>query len=203
MPIDFSEKIDEVDSISFEDFQKNYFIPQRPLKIKNLMKDSPAMNKWSIDFFKEKLGHIDVGVFDDGIEILDRPNNIPIDKMNFGQYLDLIRNGPTDKRLFAFNIYKGDSELKKDIVIPKIANKVLTVDSKIGSVDHKIVLMENQIKISTKLLENKLERSNELIEEKINILIQVLFPSILFLTNLSKPINFCKRGLFDGFYISF
>ncbi len=125
MPIDFSEKIDEVDSISFEDFQKNYFIPQRPLKIKNLMKDSPAMNKWSIDFFKEKLGHIDVGVFDDGIEILDRPNNIPIDKMNFGQYLDLIRNGPTDKRLFAFNIYKGDSELKKDIVIPKIANKVL------------------------------------------------------------------------------
>lgn len=125
MPIDFSEKIDEVDSISFEDFQKNYFIPQRPVKIKNLMKDSPAINKWSIDFFKEKLGNIEVGVFDDGVEILDRPNNIPIDKMNFGKYLDLIGKGPTDKRLFAFNVYKGNPELKKDIVIPKIANKVL------------------------------------------------------------------------------
>ena len=38
MPIDFSEKIDEVDEISFEEFQEKYFIPQKPVKLRGFLK---------------------------------------------------------------------------------------------------------------------------------------------------------------------
>ena len=68
-------------------------------------------------------------MFDDGVEILDRPNNIPIDKMKFGDYLDLIASGPTKIRLFAFNIFKADSSLKKDLIVPKLVNKVLPINN--------------------------------------------------------------------------
>lgn len=125
MPIDFSEKVDEVDEISFEEFQEKYFIPQKPVKIKKLMQESPAYSKWDFDFFKDKLGHVKVGVFDDGVDILDRPNNIPRDHMSFGEYIDLIHQGPCSIRLFAFNIFKAAPELKKDIIIPSIARKVV------------------------------------------------------------------------------
>jgi hypothetical protein len=129
MPIDFSEKIDEVDEISFEEFQEKYFIPQKPVKLKKFLKDSPALNKWNLEFFKERMGNVEVGVFDDGVEILDRPNNIPIDKMKFGDYLDLIASGPTKIRLFAFNIFKADPSLKKDLIVPKLVNKVLPINN--------------------------------------------------------------------------
>ena len=129
MPIDFSEKIDEVDEISYEEFQEKYFIPQKPVKLKKFLKDSPALEKWNINYFKDKLGNIEVGVFDDGLKILDRPNNIPINKMKFGDYLDLIGSGPTKIRLFAFNIFKADPKLKKDLIVPQLVNKVLPINN--------------------------------------------------------------------------
>lgn len=125
MPIDFSQEIDVVENISISDFQEKYFKPQIPVKIKNFMHESPALKKWTIPFFKERIGHVKVGVFNDGVDILDRPNNIAVEHMKFGEYLDLISAGPTDKRLFAFNMYKADSSLKDDIVIPKYTKRVL------------------------------------------------------------------------------
>lgn len=125
MALDYSKEIDVVEDISARDFHEKYYKPQIPVKIKGLLKDSPAYKKWNIDFFKECAGDYKVGVFDDGEDILDRPNNIATEHMMFGEYLDLINSGPTSKRLFLFDIVKANKSLKKDIVLPKQVKRIL------------------------------------------------------------------------------
>ena len=56
--------VDSVDSISREDFKKNYLIPRKPLIIKGLTKDWPAREKWSTDYFKQIAGDIEVDLVD-------------------------------------------------------------------------------------------------------------------------------------------
>lgn len=119
MPIDFSKEIDTVEDISYADFQENYMKPQRPLKFKNLMRYSEAYDKWSPDFFKEKLGHIEVGVFDNDNAHLDRSYKQAPHTMKFGDYLDKIQEGPTDARLHLFNVFKHMPELKDHFEYPK------------------------------------------------------------------------------------
>ncbi len=125
MPLDFTKKIDEVEEISIADFQEKYFKPQIPVKIKNFLKDSPAFNKWDIEFFKNTMGDTKVGVFDNGENVLDRPNNIATEQMSLSGYLDLITAGPTNKRLFLFDLLKANKALKKDIIFPKHVKKAI------------------------------------------------------------------------------
>jgi len=125
MPIDFSQKIDEVENISRKEFQEKYFIPQKPVKIKGLLKDSPAYTKWTPEFFKEELGDITVGVFDSDKSLLDRAYKTAPETMKFADYLDLIMAGDSDKRLFLFDVFKYKKELKKDIIYPDIAKFII------------------------------------------------------------------------------
>jgi len=127
MPIDFSKKIDEVENITREEFQEKYFKPQIPVKIKGLLKDSLAYTKWTPEFFKKELGDIEVGVFDSDKAYLDRAYKTPPETMKFGDYLDLIMAGPTDKRLFLFDVFKYKKELRKDIVFPDIAKLIVKI----------------------------------------------------------------------------
>ena len=116
MALDYSTKIDEVENISNEEFIRNYYIPQKPVKLIGFMKDSPAYKKWSPEYFKKEVGHIDVGVFETGEDLLDRPYKDAPQKMNFSEYLDLIESGPSNKRLFLFDVFKEKKSLKKDIL---------------------------------------------------------------------------------------
>jgi len=45
-------KIDEVDSITPEDFKKNYYLKNKPVILRNFAKDWPCTQKWSPQFFK-------------------------------------------------------------------------------------------------------------------------------------------------------
>ena len=125
MALDYSEKIDVVENISFEAFQRDYYIPQRPVKIKGLLKDSPAYTKWTPEYLKQEIGDIDVGVFETGEDLLDRPYNIAPETMKLSKYLDIITSGKSNKRLFLFDIFKQKKSLKRDIVIPPIAKRII------------------------------------------------------------------------------
>ena len=46
--------VDTVETISPEDFKKNYLDPRKPLIIKGLTKEWPAREKWTNDYLKEK-----------------------------------------------------------------------------------------------------------------------------------------------------
>lgn len=125
MPIDFSQEIETVDTIEYAEFQERFMIPQKPVKIKNLLSGSEANKKWSPDFFKEKLGHVEVGVFNNDPCYLDRSYKDAPQKMKFADYLDLICSKPTDARLHLFNVFKHMPELKNDFEYPNITDRIV------------------------------------------------------------------------------
>ncbi len=112
-------KVDTVDTISPEDFKKNYLGKRRPLVIKNLTKDWPAHEKWNIDYLKSIAGDLEVPLYDNSKADPSKPINSTAAKMKFGDYLDLIKREPTELRIFLFNLMKHVPALKNDIKVPK------------------------------------------------------------------------------------
>lgn len=110
--------VDRVDTISPDDFRENYFKPRKPLIINNLTQNWPARHKWSPGYFKQLAGNITVPVYDNSIPTAASAVNAPDKTMTFGEYLDIITNGPSDLRIFLFNIFQHVPELCKDFDYP-------------------------------------------------------------------------------------
>ena len=113
------KNVDTVDSITREDFKKNYLDKRKPLIIKGLTNDWAAREKWSTDYFKEIAGDIEVKLVDNSKADPNKVINASIASMKFGEYLDLIKREPTELRIFFFNLFKHRPELVNDIKIPK------------------------------------------------------------------------------------
>ena len=128
MALDLSLKIDRVEGITREEFQKHYMRPQRPVIIKHLYgAEAPIYTRWSFDHFRQELGHIEVGVYDvEGKERKDDRSSKKAEAyMNFGEYLEQIEQGTTTRRLFLFNVFKHKKELRDDFHFPDIADYVV------------------------------------------------------------------------------
>lgn len=126
--IQLSNQIDRIENISRADFQRLYMKPQKPVIIKHLFGKNSKVYGWSFNYFLNELGHLEVGVFDDENEKQQDAQSYKRAnlKMKFGDYLQLIQDKPTTKRLFLFNVFKHKTELLKDFKFPNIADKVLT-----------------------------------------------------------------------------
>lgn len=111
--------VDTVDAISPADFKKNYLEQGKPLVIKNLSKAWPAREKWTTDYLKSIAGDLVVPLYDNAKADPSKPINTAAAEMKFGDYLDLIKNEPTELRIFFFNIFKHYPALLNDIKIPK------------------------------------------------------------------------------------
>ncbi len=117
----FFTPVDIVKNISQEKFKKDYLVNEKPVIIRGLWNEYPALKKWSVDYFKEELGDIEVGVFDAKLQREDRSFKQPDRKMKFADYLDSITaNKESDVRLFLFNIFKHKPELKNDFSYPPL-----------------------------------------------------------------------------------
>ena len=113
------KSVDTVESISREDFKKNYLDKRKPLIIKGLTKDWPAREKWSTEYFKQIAGDIEVKLVDNSKADPKKVINASIASMKFGEYLDLIKREPTQLRIFFFNLFKHRPELIDDVKVPK------------------------------------------------------------------------------------
>lgn len=122
MAIDFSTQIDTVENIDREAFTENYMLPEKPLVIRKLWNNYPAVTKWTLEYFKETLGDIQVGIFDDKKANPNQSFKKPHFYMKFGDYLDLIEKEPTEMRIFLFNVFKHMPELKNDFGFPDITS---------------------------------------------------------------------------------
>ncbi len=108
------QQIDVVNNISKEEFQKNYYQKSRPLIIKDLAKQWPAFNKWNWQYFKQLVGDKEVGLYNNIKSDSYTPINTADDYKTFGEYIDMISNGPAAWRIFLFNIFEHAPELTKD-----------------------------------------------------------------------------------------
>nr|WP_262914372.1 cupin-like domain-containing protein [Sphingobacterium rhinopitheci] len=110
------QPVDRISGIAPKDFIKDYLNKSQPVIIKDFIsKDSTCWSKWSYDYFKQIAGDEQINVYGKEENSQNYAASPPVGKMSFGQYLDTISSGPTELRLFLFNLLKIRPELKKDL----------------------------------------------------------------------------------------
>ena len=117
------EKVTVVDSISKEDFIKNYFKPQKPLLIKGFARQWEAFEKWNLDYIHEKAGEQVVPLYENKPADASKSSDAPVKHMKFQEYIDTIKSGPTDLRIFFYIITDRMPELLKNFTYPDLGLK--------------------------------------------------------------------------------
>jgi hypothetical protein len=110
--------IDSVENIAPETFRKQYYGPRKPLIIKGLSRQWPAREKWTWDYFKSIVGHQTVGVYNNERAGAGTLVNGADDYIRFGDYLDMIQQGPVTLRIFLFNIFQHAPGIVDDFTWP-------------------------------------------------------------------------------------
>lgn len=113
------EPIEKTSVISDLDFKKNYYQPGKPLVIKDLAKQWNAYNKWTWDYFKEIVGDKQVGIYNNTKSDAYTPINKADDYIRFGDYVDMVKKGPAEWRIFLFNIFNHAPQLTEDFTWPE------------------------------------------------------------------------------------
>ena len=117
----FLASVEIVEDISPESFKKEYLYKEKPVILRGLWNNYPASKKWTVSYFKEQLGNIEVGIFDGQMQKEDRSFKQPHRKMKFSEYLDTITSEKdSDVRLFLFNIFKYKPDLRNDFSYPPL-----------------------------------------------------------------------------------
>src|SRR5687767_7460114 len=111
--------IKKVGKITEEDFQENYYKPRRPVVITELAKGWPAYKKWTWDYFKEVVGDQEVGIYNNIKSDAYTPVNKADEYTTFARYVDMVRNGPAEWRIFLFNIFNHAPQLTEDFTWPE------------------------------------------------------------------------------------
>jgi len=113
------KSVDVVNGISASEFKTNYYEPKKPLIIKDLAKDWPAYNKWNWDYFKSLVGDQKVALYNNVKSDAYTPINTADDYKTFGEYIDMISQGPAGWRIFLFNIFDHAPQLIEDFTWPE------------------------------------------------------------------------------------
>jgi Cupin-like domain len=107
------------DSIEPELFKKEFYEPGIPVVIRGLAKEWPAFQKWNWDYFKELVGDQRVPLYNNVKSDAYTPINKADDYKTFGEYIDMISQGPAAWRIFLFNIFDHAPQLIKDFTWPE------------------------------------------------------------------------------------
>lgn len=118
-------QIPRVKNISKAEFLKNYVRPQKPVVIENLTEDWPANHKWSLDYIKEIAGDKTVPLYDDRPITHEFKFNQPHLEMKMADYIDLLKEKPTNYRIFLYHLLKEVPKLQQDFLYPEIGLRFL------------------------------------------------------------------------------
>ena len=113
------QPVDTVSSISAADFKTKYYAAMKPLVIKDLSKQWPAYQKWTWDYFINIVGEKEVGVYNNIKSDAYTPINTADAYMKFGDYLEKVKSGPLDLRIFLFNIFQHAPQIVSDFTWPE------------------------------------------------------------------------------------
>src|SRR6188472_1858481 len=111
--------IDKFENISPQDFQNNYYSQMKPVILTGLVKKWPAYTKWNWNFFQEVVGNTEVGVYNNIKSDAYTPVNKADGYMKFGEYLNMVKKGPVELRIFLFNIFQHAPQLVDDFTWPE------------------------------------------------------------------------------------
>jgi hypothetical protein len=111
--------VEKLESISPKEFRQSYYNPMKPVVLTNLAKEWPAYHKWNWDYLNSVVGEVEVGVYNNIKSDAYTPVNKADDYMKFGKYLDMIRKGPVELRIFLFNIFQHAPQIVDDFTWPE------------------------------------------------------------------------------------
>jgi hypothetical protein len=105
--------------IDTQTFKNEFYLPQKPVVIRDLATQWPAYEKWNWQYFKELVGNTKVGLYNNVKSDAYTPINTADDYKTFGEYIDLISQGPAGWRIFLFNIFDHAPDLVRDFTWPE------------------------------------------------------------------------------------
>ncbi|MBC7903128.1 MAG: cupin-like domain-containing protein [Gemmatimonadaceae bacterium] len=111
--------VEKFTSIPVSDFRANYYDPMKPVVLTDLARTWPAYDKWNWDYFNKVVGNVNVGVYNNVKSDAYTPVNKADEYMKFGEYLNLVKQGPVGLRIFLFNIFQHAPELVNDFSWPE------------------------------------------------------------------------------------
>lgn len=106
-------------TIEPDEFREKFYLPQKPVVIKQLAKQWPAFTKWNWEFFKQRIGEQRVALYNNIKSDAYTPINTADDYKTFSEYIDMIEAGPSGWRIFLFNIFEHAPELVNDFEWPE------------------------------------------------------------------------------------
>ncbi len=108
-----------VDSLSPEEFKAEFYEKNMPVVIRDLSHDWPAYTKWNWSYFKDLVGDQRVPLYNNVKSDAYTPVNKADDYKTFGEYIDMISQGPAGWRIFLFNIFDHAPQLIHDFTWPE------------------------------------------------------------------------------------
>lgn len=116
--------VDRVASISKDDFLRQYKKSAKPLVIEDLTQNWPAREKWSVDYFKSRVGDTMVPLYDSERSTGKKHQHAAAVTMPFKEYISLLQAGEKNLRMFFFNLLAATPVLRKDFEFPDIGLKL-------------------------------------------------------------------------------
>ncbi len=101
-------------------FAAEFLEPRIPVVLTDLMDEWPARQKWTIDYFKSKYGQLRVPVVSNNYSKPGKGYMSPDRVISFKEYLEILESGPTDLRIFLWNIFRVAPDLREDFRLPTI-----------------------------------------------------------------------------------
>lgn len=114
------EPIEKRAGLSREAFHREYLEPRKPMVFKDLATAWPATEKWTFDWLRQHYGHLEVPLYGNDFHQPGKYYMTPRRHMKLGDYLSLIQEGPTELRMFLYNIFEHAPELTRDFQMPDI-----------------------------------------------------------------------------------
>lgn len=112
--------VDRRSGLTRETFAKEYLEPLKPVVFTDLTAQWPAVKKWTIEYFKDKYGDLTVPVVSNNFSRPGKGYMAADMHITFREYLEILESGPSDLRIFLWNIFWKAPELREDFSIPNI-----------------------------------------------------------------------------------
>ncbi len=119
------QEIKRVTSITKKEFKRDYVKSQKPVVIEHLIDDWDAYKKWNLSYIKKVAGEKIVPLYDDRPVKHDEGFNQAHATMKMTDYIDSLKKGPTNFRIFLYNLMKEVPLLKNDFKFPKIGLRLI------------------------------------------------------------------------------
>lgn len=109
--------------LSPAEFKQNYLQANKPVIITDTTADWPAREKWSIEYLENVMGDTVVPVYNSSPAKGKSHQHASSTEMPMRDYLQLLKNGEKELRIFFYNILAGAPELLKDMRYPELGLK--------------------------------------------------------------------------------